>query len=994
MAYRIEVFNKVEDARAKIRLNKFNQLPFAPKIKNLYLSDNYLIDKNLNSSQLNEVGNLLINPVTQKFFLSTKYRFSDYPDFDWAIEIGYLQGVTDNIGNTAGEMISDFLKTDSYNRQFVYTSQTSFIKGKLNLFDSKEMAENLYNPIIQTVKIKNKKQFQKDKGMGIKIPDVKLKKKRSVLKINLNVDDRELALIGKQGIANSDGTRRGTLALSLLYLEAIKVYFGTHQRKPTDIELESIAQTWSEHCKHTIFNSPLDEIKEGLFKKYIQGATDKIRKIKGKKDFCVSVFKDNSGAIAFDKKNLITHKVETHNSPSALDPFGGSITGIVGVNRDTIGFGLGAKPVANFYGFCLADPRVNITLYRQKGAKSPMLSSKRIMEGVIEGVNVGGNQSGIPTPLGFMFFDDRFRGKPLVFVGTVGIIPRELKGKKSFSKKARPGDYIVMIGGKVGKDGIHGATFSSEALGGTSPKTAVQIGDPITQKKLSDAIVKEARDIRLYNSITDNGAGGLSCSVAEMAKESNGCEVDIDDVPLKYPGLAPWEIWISESQERMTLAVPPAKWSKFQGLMKSRGVDAWKIGKFTDSGKCIVKFKKKIIMNIDLEFLHYGLPQKKLSSSYKKNKYPEPEMKNKINLTIDLLSLLERLNIASFSFISQQYDHLVQASSVLTSLQGRGRINADSVVFRPLLSSQRGVILSFGLYPTYSDIDTYQMAACSIDTAIRNAVALGADVNYLALLDNFCWCSSEDPQRLGQLKRAVKACYDYSLAFATPFISGKDSMFNDFQGFNQNGKPIKISIPPTLLISSIAVISDINKVVSLDAKKPGDLIYILGDTFDELAGSEYFLMTNGKSAKYDFGNKIPQVIASKNIKLYKAYFNCVQQNLIASAISLTRGGLGLSLAKMSMGGLLGVNINLKNLPGQFSRNDFSLFSESQGRFLVTISPQNKSKFREYLKGIPIAQIGEVTNDQKFIVRDKNNNTAVKTDIATLLKYYRKPFLGY
>ncbi|MBI3955498.1 phosphoribosylformylglycinamidine synthase, partial [Candidatus Gottesmanbacteria bacterium] len=359
-----------------------------------------------------------------------------------------------------------------------------------------------------------------DNGMDFVVPKVKLRSIPKVDKINLDLSDEELKKTGKEGIKNSDGTRRGPLALSLPFMKAIQVYFKKLGRKPTDIELESIAQTWSEHCKHTIFADPIDEIKEGLFKKYIKGSTDYIRKKKGRNDFCVSVFKDNSGAIAFNDDYLITHKVETHNSPSALDPFGGAITGIVGVNRDTIGFGLGAKPVANFYGYCFADPRADIPLYKGENKTQKMLSSRRIMDGVIEGVNAGGNQSGIPTPMGFVYFDERYRGKPLVFVGTVGLIPKKIKGKLSYIKEARKGDYIVMIGGRVGKDGIHGATFSSEAMDSGSPSTAVQIGDPITQKKLSDAIVKEARNMDLYNSITDNGAGGLSCSVAEMAKES------------------------------------------------------------------------------------------------------------------------------------------------------------------------------------------------------------------------------------------------------------------------------------------------------------------------------------------------------------------------------------------------------------------------------------------------------------------------------------------
>ncbi|OGG02364.1 phosphoribosylformylglycinamidine synthase, partial [Candidatus Gottesmanbacteria bacterium RBG_16_37_8] len=798
MLFRIEVISTVEDARASIRLKKWQQFSFTGKIKNLFLTDNYTVDKKFSPGQIFKIAELITNPVTQKYLISPIPTV--LPAFDWAIEVGYLPGVTDNVANTVKEMISDYHKTKFRNGEGVYSSRTTFINGQIAEKDVKILADSLYNPLIQLIKIKNFRQFVKEKGMSVSIPKVKLAKTSKVTAVNLQLPDEELEIIGKSGIANADGQRRGPLALSLSSMKAIQDYFKKMGRNPTDIEIESLAQTWSEHCKHTIFADPLDDLKDGLFKTYIKGATDEIRKKKGKKDFCVSVFQDNSGAIAFDENYLITHKVETHNSPSALDPFGGAITGIVGVNRDTIGFGLGAKPVANIYGFCFADPRKDVPLYKGKNFTQKMLSSRRIMDGVIEGVNAGGNQSGIPTPLGFLFFDERFRGKPLVFVGTVGLIPKKIKGTLSYQKKAKAEDYIVIVGGRVGKDGVHGATFSSEALDAGSPVSAVQIGDPITQKKFSDALVKEARDLRLYHSITDNGAGGLSCSVAEMAKESGGCLVDIEKVPLKYPGLSPWEIWISESQERMTLAVPPGQWKKLNSLLTSRGVEATVIGKFTASGKCLVKYKGKTIMDIDLKFLHDGRPVKKLTSSFKPLKFPEPLFPDKKNFTADLLSILKRLNIGGFSFISQQYDHLVQASSVLLPLQGRGRINSTSAVFRPILSSQKGVVLSYGLYPTYGDIDPYHMAASAIDTAVRSAIVAGADPDHLALLDNFCWCSSYDPKRLGQLKRAVKACYDYAVLYGTPFISGKDSMFNDFDGFDKNGRPVKISIPPTLLI--------------------------------------------------------------------------------------------------------------------------------------------------------------------------------------------------
>ncbi len=648
---------------------------------------------------------------------------------------------------------------------------------------------------------------------------------------------------------------------------------------------------------------------------------------------------------------------------------------------------MGAKPIANFYGFCLADPKIDISLYKDKKLTQKMLSSRRIMDGVIDGINAGGNQSGIPTPQGFVYFNERFRGKPLVFAGTVGLIPRKIKGKLSHVKKANPGDLIVMIGGRVGKDGIHGATFSSEGMDSGSPAAAVQIGDPITQKKLSDAITKEARDQMLYTSITDNGAGGLSCSVAEMSKESGGCIVNLEKVPLKYPGLDPWEIWISESQERMTLAIPEKNWKKFSNLMKRRDVEATIIGQFTKTGKCVVNYNEQKIVDIHLSFLHDGLPKRNLKSSYTPRVIKDSAIKES-NPEKSLLGMLKRQNITSYEFISRQYDHIVQGSAVLGPLQGRGRVNSDASVIRPILSSQKGVVLSHALYPSYSEIDPYNMAASCIDTAVRNAVATGADPEYLALLDNFCWCSSTEPERLGQLKLAAEACYDYALAYETPFISGKDSMFNDFKGFDSKGSEVKISIPPTLLISSVSVIGDVMKTVSLDAKIPGDLIYIINETYEELAGSEYLAMQKTT------GSNISKVNAVKNRIIYNSLFNAIQRNLVASSISIGRGGLGIAIAKKALGGQLGVDISLKELPSNVLRADFALFSESQGRILVTLDPKNKNEFESVMNGSVISCIGKVTKEPVIRIKGINGEKIIELAIDRITNSYRDTFKTY
>ena len=866
----------------------------------------YTIDKNFKKEDYEKIARMLINPLTQSFEINQMKLPEKAGRF---MEIGFLPGVTDNAGATAQECIEDLLKIKFKAGEKVYTSKL--------LFDSRQ-SNNLINPLIQRLAVNQR----------LLLPKVSLSNKSKVL------------------------NQPKLLALDKRELKTIRDYFKQEKRQITRVELESLAQTWSEHCKHKIFQK--------FFKQYIQAATEKINK-----KFCASVFKDNSGAIEFDKDWLVTHKVETHNSPSALDPFGGAITGIVGVNRDALGFGLGAKPVINTYGFCFGKPSNKQRLFRDQKLTQPMLSTQQIFAGVVKGVNSGGNCSGIPTPQGFVYYDDSFQGKPLVFVGTVGLIP-----KKYLAKKAQPGDYIVMVGGRVGLDGIHGATFSSESLNSASPLSAVQIGDPITQKKLSDVLVKEVRNLNLYNSITDNGAGGLSCSVAEMAKESGGFMVNLEKVPLKYPGLEPWQIWISESQERMTLAVPRKKWSRLKNLFSKRGVEATIIGKFTASNRAVVKFKTKKIMDLEMKFLHDGWPKKILKTKLIKNHYPEPKLTLKKNLTNELKQMLQQLNIKSFEFISKQYDHEVQGGSVIKPLQGKGKVNGEATVVRPLLDSNKGVVLSQGVYPYYGLIDAYQMAANSLDAAVRNCVSAGADFKQITLLDNFCWCSSNEPERLGELEQAAKACYDLALVYRTPFISGKDSMFNDWFGFNTQARAIKISVLPTLLISALGIIDDVTKAVSIDLKFPGDLIYVLGETKNELGGSEYFRM------KGYIGNQVPKVEAEENKKLYKALSRAIKQRLVASSISVTRGGLAVSLAKSALAGDLGLTVNL-NCSGE------GLFAESSGRLAVTVNPKNKSQFEKTMSGNVYYLAGKATKEQKILI-----NNFINLPLSEALHVYK------
>lgn len=985
MARRLEVSSKVPDSRAVAFIQKIQAVFPQLLISEAQVVDVYTIDKDFNSVEIKKIADALTNPLTQNISISN----SPMNGADYAVEIGFLPGVTDNVAHTTKEIIEDLLKIKFKDSENVYTSQLIFFKTNGQNGEIKKIASSLINPIIQRVHLKDSKQYKNGQGMDLTLPKVTLMTNPQVSEVDLNVPDEELAKIGKEGIQNQDGTRRGPLALDLFYMQTIQKYFKKLKRNPTDIELESLAQTWSEHCKHTIFASPMDDdVPDGLYKTFIKRATEKIRKQKGSEDFCVSVFTDNSGAIAFDDQYLITHKVETHNTPSALDPFGGAITGIVGVNRDALGFGMGARPILNTYGFCFADPADEKPLFKDSQLTQAMLPPKRIMDGVIAGVNSGGNQSGIPTTQGFIYFNDRYKGKPLVFVGTLGLIQREINGKKSFQKKARSGDLVVMVGGRVGLDGIHGATFSSEALDSGSPSTAVQIGDPITQKKFSDALSKEAIFQDLYHSITDNGAGGLSCSVAEMAKESGGCKVDMEKIPLKYPGLDPWQIWISESQERMTLAVPQNKWEQLKTLMEQRGVEATVIGEFTDSGKCEVFLNAKKILEIDLEFLHDGLPIRKLTSKWVKPNFKSPEVPERGDYNEVTLELVKRLNITSFEFISTQYDHEVQSMTVLKPLQGKGRVNGETSVIKPLADSLKGAAVSQALFPSYSEIDPYQMALISVDTAVRNLVSAGADPDKIALLDNFCWCSSFEADRLGQLKLAAKGCYDAAVGYGAPFISGKDSMFNDFKGFDDSGKAVKISVPPTLVISSVSVMDDVTKVVSMDIKIPGDLVYVIGNTKNDLGGSEYYQYLSEKNNDFAPGNSLPSVDIVQNKKLYDVFYQISKMGLLASSVSVTRGGLITALTKMSLAGQLGLDINLEKIP---SKNQEILFSESAGRIVVSIDPKNKKQFESYLGEIPYYQLGIVTQNKKIQIKGISGDTIIDLPLQKIYSSYKSTF---
>ncbi len=989
MAWRIVVGLKggVKDARGE-RVRREIKEHLGYQLESVRTLDVYTVDAELSADEVEQAAKgPFSDPVIQNVAINRPLASG----FDMLIEVGFRPGVTDNPGRTAKEAVQYITGRPFAEGEGVYTSTQYLLTGLNDKAVAEKIAKDfLANGLIQRWTILSAAELDPQTGVPVTVPKVASDSAPEVQTMNLKVSDEQLLEISRQGM----------LALNLEEMLKIQQHIEDPQVvaerkkvglgiKLTDVELEALAQTWSEHCKHKIFSAKIEyedehgnrETIDSLFKTYIVGATRDIRKAMGGDDFCLSVFKDNAGVIEFNDDWSIVFKVETHNSPSALDPYGGALTGIVGVNRDGVGTGMGARLIFNTDVFCFASP------FLEKKLPPRLLHPRRIFEGVVEGVEHGGNKSGIPTVNGSIVFDERFAGKPLVYCGTASIMPRNLNGKPCHEKQVLVGDHIVMTGGRIGKDGIHGATFSSEELHEGSPVTAVQIGDPITQRKMFDFLTI-ARDRGLYNSFTDNGAGGLSSSVGEMAEDTGGFEMHLDRAPLKYPGLQPWEILISEAQERMTLAVPADKLEEFITLAKEMDVEATDLGIFTDSGYFHCLYQGETVCYLSMEFIHEGVPQMVIPAKWQPKALSEPQFAQPQDLTVELMKLLGRLNICSKESVVRRYDHEVQAGTVIKPLVGVANDGpSDAAVFRPILESFEGVVVSHGICPSYSDIDTYHMMACAIDEGLRNYVAVGGNIEHVAGLDNFCWCdpvkSDKTPDgeyKAAQLVRANKALYDYCVAFGVPLISGKDSMKNDYQIGDT-----KISIPPTVLFSVIGKIEDARKAVSMDVKRPEDLVYLLGDTADELGGSEYY------AEHGELGSLVPKVDAAAALARYRALNQAQRAGLIASCHDLSDGGLAVALAEKAFAGGFGIKASLKQVLAVGSlREDKILFSESQSRLLVTVKPADQRAFEALLAGQSCSLIGKVTVQPELLVTGLQDQVLLSTPIDQLKAAWQAP----
>jgi phosphoribosylformylglycinamidine synthase len=709
------------------------------------------------------------------------------------------------------------------------------------------------------------------------------------------------------------------------------------------------------------------EVIRSLFRECIRGTTEAVdRRIceREGKSWLVSVFHDNAGVIAATDRYHLVYKVETHNSPSALDPYGGAMTGIVGVNRDPFGTGMGSDLLSNTWGYCFAPPD-------WKGTLPPgLLHPRRVRDGVHAGVIDGGNQSGIPYARGWELFDDRFLGKPLVYCGTVGRMPVAVAGRPGHEKAANAGDRIVMVGGRIGKDGIHGATFSSAELTEESPVQAVQIGDPITQKMMFDFLL-EARDQGLYSAITDNGAGGLSSSVGEMARQPGGARLDLSRAPLKYQGLAPWEVLVSEAQERMTVAVPPAKWAAFQELSRRREVEATDLGEFTSEPFFRVMHGDRTVALLPMEFLHDGDPEMRLAAEWREPPrveipgLPPPASTEEGNALAR--GFLARDNLRSVELLARTYDHEVKGLTVVKPWIGAHRdVPADGTVLLVAHDAgHAGYALAEGVFPSYSDRDAHAMAQAGVDLAVRRVIAAGARPDRIALLDNYCWPDPvEGPSnplarhQAAQLVRASRGLAEICLAYGTPLISGKDSMKNDAV---VGGR--RISIPPTLLASAIALVPDVRRALSLEASGAGESLFLVGDTGDELGCSEWAL------ARGERGGEVPRCRLGAFWRRYETVAALVAEGLVTAAQAPGRGGLLPSLFFLARAAGLGLEVDLARAPLAGRPGwEALLFGESAGRLLVAAASKRAPEVERRLAGLPAARIGGYAGTGRLRVR--------------------------
>ncbi|GCE47970.1 phosphoribosylformylglycinamidine synthase subunit II [Thermosporothrix hazakensis] len=944
----------------------------------------YHLSGSLSDTDLEQLKQqLLVDPVVQEA------RPVGYAADVHTVDVFYHPGVTDTL---AESVIEGAKMLGIQGLEHVETGLRFLLDQRLSEEDVRFIAQSLlFNPVIQTYEIHcaGDRASGGNEGQPVVQPTTVAQADASERKVHVTtvfisgMNDNELIELSRSGL----------LALNLEEMRTIQAHYRELGREPTDVELETIAQTWSEHCSHKTFKATIEyreqdeqgqtqaqETIHGLLKSYIMRATKEVQH-----PYLVSAFSDNAGIIRFTGSHDLAFKVETHNHPSAIEPFGGANTGVGGVIRDVLG--VSAQPIACTDILCFGPPDTPVEELPQG-----VLSPRRIASGVVNGVRDYGNKMGIPTVNGAILYHKGYIYNPLVFCGCLGVLPHG-----SHPNAPQPGDLIVVLGGRTGRDGIHGATFSSGEMShelNTQAGSAVQIGAPMTEKKVTEAVI-QARDRRLYNAITDCGAGGFSSAVGEMAAKT-GARVELAHAPLKYQGLAPWEIWLSEAQERMVLAVPPAKLQALLDICEIEEVEVSVIGEFTRDKRLTVTYQGQVVADISMEFLHDGCPLRTLEATWTR-KRPDTASTTSVasanalgsSYGPALLALLRHPSIASKEDVVRRYDHEVQGATIRKPLVGRaGNGPGDAAVLQPLQpvlgeETRAGVVLSNGVNPLHGTVDPYHMAVNAVDEALRNITAVGGDITRTAILDNFCWGNPTDPEQLGTLVRAVKGCYDAAVGFKVPFISGKDSLNNEYRA---DGK--RLPVIPTLVISAVSVIEDAAKTVDMALKTPGNLLYLVGRTRNELAGSHLSEVVDPGSLHNVLPQtEVPQVEIPTAFVAMKALGEAIRRGLVRACHDLSEGGLAVAAAEMSLASMLGVRLDVAQVGMLNVRAKdeerleptlrevtpaaldlVRLFSESQTRFLVEVTPEQVGAFELQMRGAAnLTYLGRVTQDDRFVI---------------------------
>jgi phosphoribosylformylglycinamidine synthase subunit PurSL len=985
----------------------------------------YLLDGEIGQADIERLaGELLHDPVLQEIAWCALEDLEgvDSPAVPIPmsfVEVAYKPGVTDNEAESvrvgAARLGVAGLRVVKTLRRYQFGA---------NATDGAGVAEDLFNPLIQVALIirPGEPALQARQAFYTTLLREPAAAAPQIARLPLlDASDDELLRISQAGV----------LAFDLTEMRAIQAYFRGEGRAPTDGELETLAQTWSEHCSHKTFKARVRYANRGqetgdkgqeverdrqlyyahgllesdceidsLIKTFLMAATANVLRerdlVFGPSSFVLSAFVDNAGIVAFGDGYEVSIKVETHNHPSALEPFGGANTGVGGVVRDVLG--VSALPIANTDVLCFGP--LDLPERGEDGAlvlPPGVLHPRRVAAGVVAGVRDYGNKLGIPTVNGAVLYDPGYTANPLVFCGTVGIAPR---GRHP--RNVQPGDAIVVLGGRTGRDGIHGATFSSIELTHTTAQevgSAVQIGDPIAEKKTLDVLV-QARDAGLYSAITDCGAGGLSSAVGEMGAE-RGAAVVLDDVPLKYAGLQPWEIWLSEAQERMVLAVPPGRLDALLALCAAEDVEASVIGRFTGDRRLLVTHRGQTVVDLAMAFLHEGIPQRVLDAIWNgearglRLEISEPAL-DTTSLkpqASSLKRLLSHPNIASKAPIVRTYDHEVRGATVIKPLVGAECDGpGDAAVLQPVRATYQGIAIGCGINPRYGQIDPYWMALACVDEALRNIVAVGGDPRQAAILDNFCWGDPREPDRMAGLARAAAGCYDAALAFGAPFVSGKDSLNNEYRDADGRRTPI----PPTLLITALAIVPDIRRAVTMDLKETGSYLYLVGETRGELGGSHYDggrwttddggLVSGHHLSSIDYGpSSVPKVDLATAPRLFAVLHESIAAGLVRACHDLSEGGLGVAAAEMAFAGGLGLRLDLRQVARAPGMDDDAvlLFSETPSRLLAEVRPADAPAFEAALAGLPFGRIGEVNQGAELTIVGCAGDNALEATLAEL-----------